>query len=47
LVDERGRVRWLDRLVVADASVMPRTVRATTNIPTLVIAERIGAFLTS
>jgi len=26
---------------------MPLTVRATTNIPTLVIAERIGAFLTS
>jgi choline dehydrogenase len=47
VVDERGRVVGLDGLVVADASVMPQTVRATTNIPTLMIAERISTFLTS
>jgi choline dehydrogenase len=41
VTDERGRVRGVDGLVVADASVMPQTVRATTNIPTVVIAERI------
>jgi choline dehydrogenase len=41
VTDERGRVRGVDGLVVADASLMPQTVRATTNIPTVVIAERI------
>jgi choline dehydrogenase-like flavoprotein len=30
---------------VADASLMPRTVRATTNLPTVVVAERIARFL--
>jgi choline dehydrogenase-like flavoprotein len=30
---------------VADASLMPQTVRATTNLPTVVIAERIARWL--
>jgi 5-(hydroxymethyl)furfural/furfural oxidase len=38
-------VRGVEGLTVADASLMPRTVRATTNLPTVVIAERIAAFL--
>jgi choline dehydrogenase len=47
VVDERGRVVGVEGLVVADASVMPQTVRATTNIPTLMLAERISTLLTS
>jgi choline dehydrogenase len=46
VTDERGRVRGVDGLVVADASLMPQTVRATTNLPTIAIAERISRFLT-
>jgi choline dehydrogenase len=45
VTDERGRVRGIEGLVVADASLMPQTVRATTNIPTVVIAERIVQWL--
>ena len=43
--DERGRVHGVDGLVVADASLFPQTVRATTNIPTVVLGERIGGWL--
>jgi choline dehydrogenase len=45
VTDERGRVQGVDGLLVADASVMPRTVRATTNLPTIVVAERIARSL--
>jgi choline dehydrogenase len=45
VTDDDGRVRGVDGLVVADASLMPVTVRATTNLPTLVIGERIAASL--
>lgn len=47
VTDARGRVLGVDGLVVADASVMPITVRATTNLPTVVVAERISAWLVS
>jgi choline dehydrogenase-like flavoprotein len=47
VTDERGRVRGIEGLVVADASLMPQTVRATTNLPTVVIAERIARWLSS
>jgi choline dehydrogenase len=47
VVDERGSVVGVEGLGVADASIMPQTVRATTNIPTLVIAERVSTFLMS
>jgi choline dehydrogenase-like flavoprotein len=43
VTDADGRVRVVDGLVVADASLMPTTVRATTNLPTVVIGERIAA----
>jgi choline dehydrogenase len=46
VTDERGRLKGVDGVVVADASLMPRTVRATTNLPTVVIAERVARFLT-
>jgi choline dehydrogenase len=45
VTDADGRVRGVEGLVVADASLMPTTVRATTNLPTVVIGERIAASL--
>ena len=45
VTDADGRVLGIDGLVVADASVMPVTPRATTNIPTVVVAERIARAL--
>jgi choline dehydrogenase-like flavoprotein len=40
VTDERLRVRGVQRLRVADASVMPRITSGNTNSPTLVIAEK-------
>jgi len=40
--DPRGRVRGVEGLVVADASVMPTIPMANTNLPTLMIGERFG-----
>ena len=45
VTDANGRVFGLDGLVVADASLMPATPRATTNIPTVVVAERVARAL--
>ncbi|HEY6567033.1 MAG TPA: FAD-dependent oxidoreductase [Actinomycetota bacterium] len=45
VTDADGRVRGVEGLVVADASLMPATVRATTNLPTVVVGERIAAAL--
>ena len=46
VVDPRGKVHGLDNLYVADASIMPVVPRANTNIPALVVGERISAWLT-
>jgi choline dehydrogenase len=46
VVDARGKVHGVDNLYVADASVMPVVPRANTNIPALVVGERISAWLT-
>lgn len=40
--DGAGRVRGVDGLSVCDASLMPTIPRANTNIPTVMIAERIA-----
>ncbi|HET9147192.1 MAG TPA: GMC family oxidoreductase, partial [Acetobacteraceae bacterium] len=42
VVDPDGRVIGSDNLWVADASVMPRLPTANTNIPTIMIAEKIS-----
>ncbi|MBJ94945.1 MAG: choline dehydrogenase [Rickettsiales bacterium] len=44
-VDGRGRVRGVTGLVVADASIMPTIPSSNTNLPTLMIGERFGAWL--
>ena len=43
--DSRGRVRGVDGLVVADASLMPTIPSSNTNLPTLMIGERFGEWL--
>lgn len=45
VVDARGRVHGVENLFVADASIMPIIPRANTNIPALVVAERIASWL--
>jgi len=45
VVDPHCRVYGIDGLRVADASVMPRVVSANTNIPTIMIAERVAEFI--
>lgn len=40
-----GRVHGIEGLRVADASLMPSIPRANTNMPTIMIAERIAAFI--
>lgn len=43
--DPAGRVHGTERLVVADVSLMPQIPRANTNIPAVVLGERIAGFL--
>ncbi len=43
VVDAQGRVHGIAGLRVADASVMPVIPRANTNLPTVVVGERIAA----
>jgi choline dehydrogenase len=45
VVTARGAVHGIDALRVADASVMPTIPAANTNLPTVVVAERIAAWL--
>jgi choline dehydrogenase-like flavoprotein len=45
VVDAHGSVHGIDRLHVADASVMPTIPSANTNLPTIMLAERIAAWL--
>ena len=45
VVDARGRIHGLDNAYVADASIMPVIPRANTNLPALVVGERIARWL--
>jgi choline dehydrogenase len=45
VVDEELRVRGVEGLRVADASVMPRIVSSNTHAPTVMIAERAAEFM--
>ena len=45
VVDERCRVVGVDGLRVADASIMPCVPRANTNLPVIMIAEKLSAML--
>jgi 5-(hydroxymethyl)furfural/furfural oxidase len=47
VVDPKCRVYGIEGLRVADASVMPSIVSANTNIPTVMIAERVADFIRS
>ncbi|MEM7337176.1 MAG: GMC family oxidoreductase [Actinomycetota bacterium] len=43
--DPQGRLHGIDGLIVADVSLMPQIPRANTNIPAVMIGERIASFL--
>jgi choline dehydrogenase len=45
VVDERGAVHGLEGLFVCDASIMPSTVRANTNLTSIMIGERTSDWL--
>jgi choline dehydrogenase len=45
VVDFHGRVRGVDGLVVADASIMPTIPTSNLNLPTIMIGERFGEWL--
>ncbi|MFI2437498.1 GMC family oxidoreductase [Streptomyces sp. NPDC018693] len=45
VVDQYGRVRGLENLRVADASVMPAPLRATPNLSCIMLAERVAAWM--
>lgn len=45
VVDARGKLHGLEGGYVADASIMPVVTRANTNIPTVMVAERIASWM--
>ena len=47
VTDSRGSVHGIDGLTVADASIMPTIPTATTNLPTIMVAEHIARWLRS
>jgi choline dehydrogenase len=47
VTDSRGSVHGIDGLTIADASIMPTIPTATTNLPTIMVAEHIARWLRS
>ena len=47
VVDQHGRLRGIEQLRVADASVMPLTVSAPTNLTCMMIGERVAEWMRS
>jgi choline dehydrogenase len=47
VVDDHCRLRGIDNLFIADASVMPTIPRANINLPTMMIGERVAEFVRS
>lgn len=45
VVDQHGKVHGIDSLRVVDASIMPDSIRANTNVTAMVIAERVADFM--
>jgi choline dehydrogenase len=45
VVDQYGKVHGIERLRVADASIMPNVIRANTNATTIMIGERVAAWI--
>lgn len=45
VVDDRCRLRGVENLYVADASVMPTVPRANINLPTMMIGEKVSDFV--
>jgi choline dehydrogenase len=45
VVDEQGKVHGLNGLYVCDSSIMPNTVRANTNLTSIMIGERTADWL--
>ena len=45
VVDARGRVHGIEHLLVADASIMPTIPSGNTNLPTIMVAERIASWI--
>lgn len=45
VVDDRCRIRGIENLYVADASIMPTVPRANINLPTMMIGERVAEFV--
>ena len=45
LVDQRGRVRGVEGLRVADASIMPDIVSCNTNLTSMMIGERVAQWM--
>ncbi|HEX7165731.1 MAG TPA: GMC family oxidoreductase [Acidimicrobiales bacterium] len=45
VVDQYGRCHAVDRLVVADASIMPTVPRANTNLTAIMIGEMVGEWI--
>jgi 5-(hydroxymethyl)furfural/furfural oxidase len=47
VVDALGAVRGIERLYICDASIIPTIPRASTNLTTIAIAERIADMLSA